>query len=148
VLLLFGCGFGGANDGKHVRAAGKENVTAVDSDPLAVDLMAREYPPAWSFQVADAFAYARHAAKSGVRWDLVSVDLPSNMPLEMVDALPLWMSIAGRYVVSTVMRHNFPGSVDPAVLMPVWPRGWKCKQLVERSAYRGGLWWLVSEREV
>lgn len=142
VLLLFASGFGGINDGCHVREAGIAQVTAVDTDAVTLAAMEAEYPDHWEFEQMDAFGLCRYTTR---RWQLVSADLPSSMPLEMVDRLPLFTRVAERYVVSTVCRHNFPGEVSLEEL-PAAPEGWRYRQLVRRSDYRGGIWWLVSER--
>ena len=107
--------------------------------------MAPLYPVDWRFVVDDAFLFARRAAAQRHSWDLVSADLPSDLPLEMVEALPLWWAIADRFVVSTICRHNFPGEPNMDDL-PEPPQGWYYANMIQRSEYRGGMWWLVSER--
>jgi hypothetical protein len=145
MLLLFCSGFGGINDGWWAREAGLLDVTAVDIDEGSMRRMEAEYPDEWQFRCADAFVFAKDAARLGARWDVVSADLPSNLPVEMVSALPLWYAIARKYVVSTLVRHNFPGEPDFDELPPP-AQGWQYEHLIQRSDYRGGVWWLVSGR--
>lgn len=145
-LLLFASGFGGMNDGYWFREMGVPNVTAVDIDQETMESMRREYPLTWTWQVADAFEFAMLAAERGDLWDVVSADLPSSMPLQMVDDLPLWSAIAARFLISTVMRHNFPGRPVLSQL-PEPPAGWHYQRLIKRSEHRGGVYWLVSEFE-
>ena len=142
-LLLFASGFGGANDGHWFREMGVPQMTAVDIDEETVVAVERLYPPDWDWVIGDAFEFALDAAERHQLWDVVSADLPSSMPLQMVDDLPLWCAIASRFVISTVMRHNFPGRPVLSQLPPP-PRGWRYQQLIKRSEHRGGVYWLVS----
>lgn len=142
VLLLFAAGFGGRNDGQWVRDAGVPAVTAVDLDGDALRTMRDSFPSEWEFVCEDAFEFARSEERT---WDIVSVDLPSSMPLEMAD-VAAWCRLANRHVVSTVMRHNFPWQVGISQLPPP-PQGWSYRRLHHRSSYRGGCWWLVTSRE-
>jgi hypothetical protein len=143
-LLLFASGFGGLNDGHWFREMEVPCVTAVDMDADTIESMKCAYPADWKWLVADAFDFAMEAAERMDLWDVVSADLPSSMPLQMVDDLPLWCAVAARFVISTVMRHNFPGR--PALSqLPDPPTGWQYQRLIKRSEHRGGVYWLVSE---
>lgn len=143
-LLLFASGFGGANDGYWFREMGVPQVTAVDIDPATIETMRCEYPASWDWRMADAFEFALEQTEAYRLWDVVSADLPSSMPLQMVDDLPLWCAVAARFVISTVMRHNFPGRPVLSQL-PAPPAGWQYQRLIKRSEHRGGVYWLVSE---
>lgn len=133
-LFLFGAGFLGANDAGHARAAGVR-ATVVDIDRVSIGLMRASYPDDWEFVEADAFSYAKEAIRGGWRWDVVSVDSPTDLFDRAANATPLWCRLARTAVVLGIGRDT---QVET-------PDGWQVSGYQRRSGYKGGVYWAIIE---
>lgn len=135
-LLLFCSGRMGAADGHWFREAGLTAVICVDWDAKTLVPFACSYPSEWRYVEADAFEWARLQTR---RWDIVSADVPSQWADRLQETLPLWCSLAERFVTVTLM-----GDCD----MPAAPGGWQTIGVVRRTTWNGRDYlWLVLERE-
>jgi hypothetical protein len=131
-LVLFAAAFGGKQDAVWIADAGMV-ATCVDNDRQKLQAMRDAYPPNWVFVVADAFEYA---LRTEYRWDVVSIDCPSNLFDRCAELLPLWCRIARRAVVL--------GCSDSTEIVP--PTGWERTEMLHRSSFQGGVYWAVIER--
>jgi len=134
-LVVFAAGFYGAQDAIHVADAGLVG-TCVDVDADKLLLMEAMYPEGWEFRVADAFAFARTWRHAHRRWDIVTVDSPTNLFDRCAADVEVWCDLAWRTVVLGT-------GVETAVEVP---EGWRVSDVVQRSDYRGGVFWTVLER--
>lgn len=139
-LLLFASGRMGAADGYWLQEAGIDDVWCVDHDPATLVPFAAAYPAEWRYLEADAFAFFPDRV-----FDLVSVDAPSQFAPHLLTWLPRWCGFASRFVTATVFRHCFIGEPSLDELEPA-PDGWRYRDLIHRSEFRGGVYWLVMER--
>lgn len=130
-LLLFSAAFYGRQDGVFVADAGVD-ATCVDVWSERLHDMAAVYPPSWEFIVDDAFGFAEATER---RWDLVSVDCPTDQFERCSALVPLWCRLARRAVVLGTGH----GSEVSA------PEGWRVTSVVRRSDFRGGVFWTVVE---
>jgi hypothetical protein len=135
-LVLFAAAFNGRNDAVHVAGAGL-HATCVDVDEDRLAEMEGIYPAAWEFRVRDAFAFARAWRTGGRRWDVVTVDCPTNLFDRCAAEVELWCAVASQAVVLGCARGQ-------AV---VAPEGWGAAGRVERSGYLGGVDWMVLKRQ-
>jgi hypothetical protein len=131
-LLLFSAAFLGHNDAIHFAEAGVPT-TCVDRDGDRLREMAELYPDAWEFVQADAFTYI---VQNDHQWDIVSAD-PWTADFQAVaDCVGRLCDLAGKAVtIGTGMRTR----VKP-------PAGWHVTDRLERSTFRGGVYWTVIER--
>src|SRR5690242_14568719 len=95
-LVLFAAAFGGRQDAAHIRDAGL-TATCVDTDPVALAGMERDYPADWTFVVGDALDDQRYDDGS---FDLVSVDPFTGTAMDRsAERIAEWCRIARRAVV-------------------------------------------------
>lgn len=134
-LVLFAAGFYGRQDAVWVAEAGAQ-ATCVDTDQERLTAMEAVYPADWEFVKRDSFTYARTWRVAGRRWDVVSIDCPSNLFNRCADEIGLWCDVAKRAVIlGTGQRTKV-----------VAPDGWKVTETLRRSDYLGGVFWKVLER--
>lgn len=140
-LLLFASGRGGQTDGWAFSDLSP--VVAVDWDHGTLERLKKAAPSHWDFILEDAFEFAQ---TYGSQFDVVSVDAPSHFAPTLIEHIPLWLSIAGKAATITVYRHCFAG--QPSLQAPELeaPNGWRFTDLIKRSEFRGGIYWLVAER--
>lgn len=131
-LVMFAAAFLGAQDAVWIADAGL-TATCVDTDLEKVAEMAPAYPTDWEYVVGDAFDYATRTKR---RWDVVSVDCPSNLFERCAEFLPVWCLLARRAVVLGCGRGT----------EIVAPDGWQVTDRLHRSNFRGGVYWAVLER--
>lgn len=131
-LLLFAAGFLGKQDGYFVAKA-EMAATCVDIRTDLLEQMAAVYPIDWEFVTADAYEYAERTKR---RWDVVSVDCPSNQFDRCAESVGLWCSLARHAVVL-----GTSGRTDL-----VAPAGWDVTERRLRSMNYGGTYWAVLER--
>lgn len=130
-LVLFAAGFHGAQDAIWVHDAGL-TATCVDQDAAKLGEMILAYPEGWEFVCGDAFEYANLTQR---KWDVVTIDCPTNLFGRCADAIDLWCSLAWEAVVLGT------GDYDVAP-----PDGWRVADTIGRSSYRGGVYWTVLVR--
>lgn len=130
-LVLFAAAFHGQQDAVWMADAGLK-ATCVDVDAARLNEMAVAYPDGWEYVVGDAFEYAMLTER---RWDVVSVDCPTNLFGRCAEMLPVWCLLAGRAVV---LGTGVGTEVDP-------PGGWRITGTVPRSQFQGGVYWTVIE---
>lgn len=144
-LILFASGRGGATDGRWFAEAGIEDVTLVDWDEDTLAAMAAHAPPSWRPICADALNFRANAV--GVPpLEHVSADPPSQLAPEIMETLRCWLALATKSATISVYRHCFIGepTLDaPELANP--PEGWTYTNLIRRSDFRGGIYWLVAE---
>ena len=134
-LMGFCAAFLGRQDCAWVEEA-RLTATCVDTNADRLDQMRELYPEEWSFVCDDVYRYAQSLYAFGYQFDLVSLDPPTNQ-FELCDyRLPLWCSLARRVVVLGV------GSRPKLA----YPEGWRLTDIVQRSNFRGGVYWAVLER--
>lgn len=133
-LVLFAAAFGGAQDARFLADAGLR-ATCVDIDKLRLDAMRPDYPPDWNFVYGDAFEFATLMKASRRRWDVVTVDCPTNLFPACSLAVDLWCSLARELVVLGCAADTF---IDPS-------EPWRETDRRKRSNYAGGVFWSVIE---
>lgn len=130
-LVLFGCALNGENDGSWIAGAGIPTV-CVDIVGERTGGMRGAYPDDWEFVVADAFEWVKHTSD---RFDLVSVDPPSNLSAAAADHLTEWLRVTNQTLVLGMQFETMNRAHVPA--------GWMVSETVRRSAVSV---WLVLER--
>lgn len=145
VLILFASGRGGATDGRWFAEAGLDDVTLIDWDASSLERMKRHAPATWKFAIGDVMA-CRPTGVFARSYDHVSADPPSQLAPEIISRVPYWLAPAGKSATVTLYRHCFIGepALDAPELVP--PVGWTFTDLIRRSDFRGGIYWLVCER--
>lgn len=145
-LLLFASGRGGAADGRWVAEAGITNVLLVDWDSHTLDRMSEAAPDGW-LSLCDDIKVFESVERTG-RWDHVSADPPSQLAPEILERIPNWLRDASKSATITLYRHCFAGepSLDAPELADA-PAGWRYTDLIRRSDFRGGIYWLVARRQ-
>lgn len=133
-LVLFAAGFHGAQDALWIADAGLE-ADCVDIDDRKLDEMAAEYPATWRFTAMDVFDFAEAAEAAGERWDVVSIDCPTNLFDRCAEHMKLWCALARKAVILGV------GQATEVAMPP----GWRTTDIRQRSGFAGGVYWLVAE---
>lgn len=133
-LVLFSAAFHGQQDAVWIAEAGL-TAECVDSDAVKVAEMVYAYPAGWIHTVADVFEYAARAARLGMRWDVVSLDPPSNLFVRCAFMLPLWCQLARKAVVLGCEGRD----------LAAVPDGWQETERLRRSHFLGGVYWAVFE---
>lgn len=143
-LILFGSGRGGAADGRWFAEARIENVTVVDWDAATLDPMMASAPASWRCVCTDISEFERVLLSR--KWGHVSADPPSQLAPQILERMQRWLECAYASATITLYRHCFIGepSLDAPELVP--PAGWTFTELILRSDFRGGIYWLVCER--
>ena len=131
----FCAAFLGRQDCAWVEEAGL-TATCVDTDAERLVEMASIYPEEWSFVCDDVYRYASRVYAFGYQFDLVSLDPPTNQFERCADKVELWCSLARRVVVL---------GIGAAPRSP-HPEGWRLADIVQRSSFRGGVYWAMLER--
>jgi hypothetical protein len=131
-LVLFAAAFHGQQDAVWMAEAGVV-ATCVDTDQVKLAEMKDAYPTDWAYETADAFEFAIAAANW--RWDVVSLDPPSNLFGRCAKLLPIWCRLARRVVILGTGKDTV---IDE-------PEGWKVSACVRRSNFLGGVYWTVLE---
>lgn len=134
-LVLFAAGFHGAQDGIFIADAGL-TATCVDVRPERLNDMAAVYPSSWEFVVADAYVYAAECAAAPYKWDVLSIDCPSDAFDRCATMVDTWCDLARRAVIL--------GSGPTTIVDP--PYGWEVTDKRYRSGFRGGVYWTVIEK--
>lgn len=131
-LILFAAGFLGKQDAYWVADAGLVG-TCVDRDGHLLEQMRRMYPADWQFVQADVYEWATRRFR---RWDIVSLDCPSDQFQRCADLLEVWCDIAQHAVIlGTGVTTTF-----------MVPEGWAVTDVRKRSDFVGGVYWTVLER--
>jgi hypothetical protein len=128
-LVLFAAAFHGQQDAVWMAEAGLRT-TCVDIDQEKLREMMDAYPDSWAFVNADVFEFTLRTER---RWDVVSIDCPSNLFDRCAELLPLWARIARKVVVLGAGKHT---KTEP-------PDGWDQLESVHRSGNYGGTYWRV-----
>lgn len=131
-FMGFCAAFLGRQDCVPVADAGLDAV-CVDIDEPRLDEMRPLYPAGWQFVHADVFNYAAMRYAQGARWDVVSLDPPTNLFQEVADEAELWTGLARRAVV--LGTGNWTVLEEPA--------GWEVTGIIRRSHFRGGAYWTI-----
>jgi hypothetical protein len=130
-LVLFAAAFHGQQDAVWFAEA-ELLTTCVDLDSEKLAEMQRMYPAEWEFGAVDVFEFASSTER---KWDIVSLDPPSNLFDRCAELLPLWCLLANRAVILGTGKNN---AVNP-------PPGWGVSDRVRRSGFFGGVYWTVVE---
>lgn len=130
-LLLFAGGFHGRNDGIWFADAGMW-ATCVDIRPGGLEAMEAVYPDDWEYVVEDVFQFAEQAF---AKWDVVSVDPFTGMFDRCAELAHVWCRLATRAVVLGCGHETAVSA----------PEGWRITRMVQRSQFRGGVFWAVME---
>jgi hypothetical protein len=130
-LVLFAAGFYGRQDAFWVADAGLR-ATCVDNDQAFLGRMQKVYPNTWEFTQADAFFYATYTDR---RWDLVTVDCPSNLFDRCASEMETWCRIADTAVVLGTGKDTVVET----------PPGWRFVGRRHRSDFVGGVYWTILE---
>lgn len=133
-LMCFCAAFMGRQDCVWVADAGI-TATAVDNELEHVELMQKAYPDDWEFVTADVYQYAGERYAAGDKFDLVSLDPPTNQFEDAAALCALWCGIADRLVIFGTGRDT---EINP-------PPGWVVTDRVFRSAKYDGSYWAVLE---
>jgi hypothetical protein len=131
-LVLFAAAFHGQQDAVWMAEAGLRT-TCVDIDQEKLREMMDAYPADWEFVCEDVFEFVDTAR----RWDVISIDCPSNLFDKCARLLPLWCALARKTVVLGSDRRY-----------PRIPEGWRIMERLHRSHNYGGVYWMVFERDV
>ncbi len=131
-FMGFCAAFLGRQDCVPVADAGLDAV-CVDIDEPRLDEMRPLYPVGWQFVHADVFNYAEMRYAQGARWDVVSLDPPTNLFQEVADEAELWTNLARRAVI--LGTGNWTVLEEPA--------GWEVTGIIRRSHFRGGAYWTI-----
>lgn len=131
-LVPFAAAFHGRQDAVWIADAGLR-ATCVDVDHEKLGAMVLAYPEGWEYVHGDAFAYAE---ATGRRWDVVSVDPFTAMFDRCAKALPLWCRLARKAVVLGT------GAATEVAA----PDGWAVVEVLQRSSFKGGVFWTVLKR--
>lgn len=131
-LVLFAAGFLGRQDAYWIHKAGLRAV-CVDIDAEKLLEMAGLYPADWLFADVDAYRFCQHAT---IRWDVVSLDPPTGQFAAVAEKVDLWCARANHAVI-------LGSGPDFHVKTP---EGWTVTETLQRSEYRGGVYWTVLER--
>ena len=134
-LVLFAACWHGRQDAVFVADAGL-TATCVDHDDRKLEQMASMYPESWEFVAADVFQWTSAWATAGRRWDVVTIDCPTNLFDRCATLTGRWCELARRIVVL--------GCSPTTIIQP--PDGWTVVDRMRRSDYRGGVEWAVIER--
>lgn len=129
-LVLFAAAFHGLQDAVWMAEAGLRT-TCVDVDAKKLDEMSTFYPEDWDFVTGDVFEYV---SRTNDRWDIVSVDCPSNLFAQCAAFAPVWCLLARKAVVLGCSRDSF-----------ATPPGWRVTEHRYRSSFKGGTYWAVIE---
>jgi hypothetical protein len=130
-LVLFAAAFHGKQDAIWMADAGL-TATCVDLDGERLEEMRAVYPDGWRFEQADVFSYA---VRTPDKFDVVSIDCPTNLFEDCAELLPLWCRIARKAVVLGCALKT-PYEI---------PSGWRQTDLLFRSNFQGGTYWRVFE---
>lgn len=131
-LVLFAAAFHGRQDAYWIHQAGM-HATCVDTDARKLGEMVLAYPKGWEYVVGDAFEYAKLTKR---RYDVVTVDCPTNLFQTCANLLPTWCEIARELVI---LGTGADTTVEP-------PEHWHVADMRPRSTFRGGVFWTVLER--
>jgi hypothetical protein len=130
-LCLFAAAFKGQQDAVWLEEAGIR-ATCVDRDLAALYEMRNLYPDDWEFEVMDVFDFATETDR---RWDVVTVDCPTNLFDRCAEWLPIWCLLARKAVVLGT-------GADTDLNLRV-PAGWSVTETLRRSPFNGGVYWTV-----
>lgn len=136
-LVLFAAGFYGKQDAYWIQEAGMV-ATCVDLDAEKLAAMQAIYSPGWEWHATDVFGFAATAHHQGRHWDLVSLDPPTGLFDATATLLPVWCQLADQAVVMGAGKDT---KIEA-------PPGWVERAWRPRSMFRGGVYWVVLEREV
>jgi hypothetical protein len=126
-LVLFAAAFHGQQDAVWMAEAGLRT-TCVDIDQEKLQAMEGAYPDDWEYVYGDVFEFALRTEQ---RWDVVSIDCPSNLFARCAELLPLWCRMARKAVVVGSARK----------MLFHEPTGWRLSDSVFRSHNYGGVYW-------
>jgi hypothetical protein len=129
-FMGFCAAFLGRQDCVVVADAGL-TATCVDIDEPRLEEMRPLYPIGWRFVHADVFNYAALRYAQGARFDVVSLDPPTNLFQQVADNADLWCGLARRVVILGTGHHTLLEE----------PYGWTVTEAVRRSHFRGGTYW-------
>jgi hypothetical protein len=148
VLCVFSAAFLGRNAEAYIRDAGHLQVTCVDSDAAKLEEMRPLYPPEWKFVAADAHEFRRLSLSESR--DVVVLDpWTQHVAREMVK-LPEWCALARRAIIVGATSAWFAEMGYPPTVEGLRPWlacfGFAPSEVIHRSDYNGGVWWIVAER--
>ena len=130
-LVLFAAAWYGKQDAIWMAEAGM-TATCVDVDIDRLLKMAGAYPQDWEYRNDDVFEFA---ATSERKWDVVTVDCPTNLFERCAGWAKVWCNLA----TEAVILGTGP---SPSLNLP---DGWHVTETLERSTFAGGVFWTVLE---
>lgn len=138
-LCLFSAAYLGRQDAYWVARAGLD-ATCVDIDGAKLDEMKPLYPSGWGWAQADVFEWAEmNRDNLFAHWDVVTLDPFTGLFERCANELPLWCSLANK---SVVLGHG-----NYRLTRPAAPDGWTMTDIIKRSDFKGGVYWLVFQRD-
>lgn len=113
--------------------------TCVDHNAEKLERMRELYPNGWEFVAGDVYEYVSQALADGRQWDVVTLDPWTSQFSRCAEMLDTWTTLARKVVVMGF--GNYKRTPPDA------PEGWTRTHQIMRSDFRGGVWWLVYERQ-
>lgn len=113
--------------------------TCVDLNGDNLSRMQEMYPEGWEFVEADAYQYAQAALVEEMWWDVVNLDPWTGQFDRCAQLIETWTTLARKVVV---LGHGNYRAQRPEV-----PEGWRLAFDIRRGDFRGGVWWLVYQRD-
>lgn len=137
-LCIFSAEWFGMQDAYWIAKHGMTG-TCIDLQGDKLALMREYYPEGWEFIEADAYEFAADALEDKRQWDALTLDPWTGQFQTCADLLPQWTALARKTVV---LGHG-----NYRLHRPEAPEGWTMTQDIKRSDYKGGIDWLVFQRD-
>ena len=137
-LCLFSAEWLGMQDAYWIAKHGMTG-TCVDLQADKLAQMRELYPEGWEFIEADAYEFAQESLEEGREWDALTLDPWTGQFEKCADLLPTWTALARNTVV---LGHG-----NYRLTRPEAPEGWTMTQAILRSDFKGGVYWLVFQRD-
>lgn len=113
--------------------------TCVDEAGERLERMRELYPEGWEFVTGDAYEYAQAALEEGRQWDVVNLDPWTTQFSRCAELLDTWTTLARKVVIMGFGNYR--------AVRPEGPEGWTRTHDIMRSDFRGGVWWLVFQKD-
>lgn len=145
----------GRQDAIHVHDAAVRDVYLCDLDAEKVAAMRAIYPAAWRFELGDAYRLAERLLRRGAQFDVVIADAwAGHADRLLTKTFPLWYGLARRHLVLMAPMPWFrTQGAEPtpdgaaAALRRLHRLDVVVEELVFRSDWMGGSWWLVVRKD-
>ena len=142
-LCLFSAEWLGMQDAYWIAKHGMTG-TCVDLQADQLAQMRELYPEGWEFVEGDVYdvtlAWLPHGRPGyGRQWDAVTLDPWTGQFQKCSELLDRWTTLARKTVV---LGHG-----NYRLTRPEAPEGWTMTQAILRSDFKGGVYWLVFQRD-